>query len=220
MIWDRMKITIVYDNEIFKAGLKSGWGFSCLIDKDILFDTGDDGVALLYNMKRLGINPSDIKILVLSHGHWDHIGGLSELLMENPDISIYALKSFSRELKDRILEITRLIEIEGPMCIRKDIHTTGSLGTFIKEQSLICLDRKGAFVITGCSHSGLDKIIDTASKSDKVYGVIGGFHGFNKLNVLKDLKLICPCHCTQHKEEIARKFPKQHIKCGAGLVIE
>ena len=220
MIWDRMKITIVYDNEIFKTGLKPGWGFSCLIDKDILFDTGDDGKALLYNMKKLGINPSDIKILVLSHGHWDHIGGLLELLAENPDISVYALKSFSRGLKDRIPERTRLIGIEGPTCIRKDIHTTGELGTLIKEQSLVRLDKRGAFVITGCSHPGLDKIIDAASNLEKVYGVIGGFHGFNKFDALNDLKLICPCHCTQYKEEIARKFPKQHVKCGAGLVIE
>ena len=215
-----MKITILYDNNVLKKGLKSGWGFSCLIGKDILFDTGDNGPALLYNMKKLGIDPHDINILVLSHGHWDHIGGLSELLKENQDIFIYALKSFSRGLKDRIPAKTRLIGIEGPTCIRKNIHTTGKLGIFTKEQSLVYLDKRGVFVITGCSHPGLDKIINAASKFGKVYGVIGGFHGFNKFNALKYLKLMCPCHCTQHKEEIARKFPKQNIACGAGLVIE
>ncbi len=37
-----MRIAIVYDNEVLKKGLKAGWGFSCLIDDDILFDTGGD----------------------------------------------------------------------------------------------------------------------------------------------------------------------------------
>ena len=42
-----MKISIVYDNKVLRKGLKAGWGFSCLIDKDILFDTDGDGVVLL-----------------------------------------------------------------------------------------------------------------------------------------------------------------------------
>ena len=55
-----MKITVVYDNEVLKRGFTAGWGFSCLINNDILFDTGGDGVALLHNMKKLDINLSNI----------------------------------------------------------------------------------------------------------------------------------------------------------------
>ncbi len=55
-----MKITIIYDNEVNKPGLKAGWGFSFLIEIEntppILFDTGADGTTLLHNMKELGIN--------------------------------------------------------------------------------------------------------------------------------------------------------------------
>jgi len=215
-----MKITVVYDSEVLREGLKAGWGFSCLIDKDILFDTGGDGVALLDNMKKLGIDPSDIESVVLSHGHGDHTGGLFELLEENQDLSVYIPAQLSRALKSQIPTKTRLIEVREPMQIRKEVFTTGELGTFIKEQSLVYLNRRGALVITGCSHPGLGTILNAASKFGEIYGVIGGFHGFSDLDLLKDIKVISPCHCTQYKREIACAFPKQYVKCGAGLVIE
>ena len=214
-----MKITIVYDNEVLKRRLTAGWGFSCLIDDDILFDTGGDGVALLHNMKELDINPSDIKAVVLSHGHGDHTGGLLELLEENQDLSVYALAPFSKWLKNEIPAKSRLVEVRGPMQIRKDVFTTGELGTYVKEQSLICLER-GVFVITGCAHSGMHNIVNAASKFGRIYGVIGGFHGFSDFGLLKGVKLISPCHCTSYKKELARAFPKQYVRCGAGLVVE
>lgn len=215
-----MKISVVYDNERLRGGLKTGWGFSCLIDDDILFDTGGDGVALLHNIKGLDINPRDIKAVVLSHGHGDHTGGLLDLLEENQNLSVYALASFSRWLKNQIPAKTKLIEVREQMQIRGDIFTTGELGTYIKEQSLICLDKKGVFVVMGCSHPGVHTILNAASKFGEIYGVIGGFHGFSDFNILKGVKLISPCHCTQYKREIARAFPKQYMRCGAGLVIE
>lgn len=215
-----MKITVIYDNEALRKGLKAGWGFSCLIDKDILFDTGGDGVALLHNMKKLDINPSDIKAVVLSHGHGDHTGGLSELLEENQNLSVYALASFSKWLKNEIHEKTKLVEVRGPMQIRKDVSTTGELGTYIKEQSLIGLNKRGVLVITGCAHSGMHNVVNAASKFGEIYGVVGGFHGFSNFGILKSVKLVSPCHCTQHKREIAHAFSKQYVRCGAGLVIE
>jgi metal-dependent hydrolase (beta-lactamase superfamily II) len=32
--------------------------------------------------------------------------------------------------------------------------------------------------------------------------------------------LICPCHCTQYKEELKNRFPANYIECGAGLELE
>ena len=45
-----MKIAIVYDNTTLDPKLTSGWGFSCLVDDYLLFDTGPDGRTLLSNM--------------------------------------------------------------------------------------------------------------------------------------------------------------------------
>ena len=50
-----MKITIIYDNDVWKEGLKADWGFSCLVEikntPKILFDTRANGSILLSNMK-------------------------------------------------------------------------------------------------------------------------------------------------------------------------
>ena len=88
-----MKITIVYDNKIAKdiKGLKAGWGFSCFIrtkERNILFDTGWDGDVLISNMKLLGINPRDIDLILLSHSHWDHCGGLTRVLNLNENLEV------------------------------------------------------------------------------------------------------------------------------------
>ncbi len=42
----------------------------------ILFDVGSKGKKLLHNMDKLDISPNDISLLILSHGHYDHTGGL------------------------------------------------------------------------------------------------------------------------------------------------
>lgn len=215
-----MKITVVYDNEVLKKGLKVGWGFSCLIDEDILFDTGDDGVSLLDNMEKLNIAPGDLKSIVISHAHWDHTGGLFKLLKVNQKLSIYAPPKLCRTLKSRIPEKAKLVDSREPTRIREGVSTTGALDAFIEEQGLVCSSKKGALVVLGCSHPGVDTLIDAASKLGKVYGIIGGFHGFSKFEILKDLELVSPCHCTQYKKKIARAFPKKYVRCGAGLVIE
>jgi len=85
-----MKITIVYDNEA-SADLKSGWGFSCLIEgkERLLFDTGNSGKKLIYNMKQLNIVPETIDKVVISHNHWDHTGGLKEFLKLNNNAKVF-----------------------------------------------------------------------------------------------------------------------------------
>jgi len=42
----------------------------------ILFDTGQTGTAISHNPRLLGVNMAAISAVVLSHGHYDHTGGL------------------------------------------------------------------------------------------------------------------------------------------------
>ncbi len=81
-----LSIIITYDNNRYQEGLTSAWGFSCFIrgtEQTILFDTGGNGALLLANMKRLRIDPQEIDVVVLSHIHGDHVGGLGRFIEEN-----------------------------------------------------------------------------------------------------------------------------------------
>ena len=81
-----MKVTVVVDNAIPFSGAKhpllAEHGLSLLIEhsgKKVLFDTGQSA-AVVSNLSLLGFRPSDLDMLVLSHGHFDHTGGLFHLL--------------------------------------------------------------------------------------------------------------------------------------------
>src|SRR3954451_17692661 len=64
-------------------------GFSALVriekdgrDHTLLFDTGVSPGGMVENMRRLGIAPDEIEVIVLSHGHWDHVTGMEGLVRE------------------------------------------------------------------------------------------------------------------------------------------
>jgi 7,8-dihydropterin-6-yl-methyl-4-(beta-D-ribofuranosyl)aminobenzene 5'-phosphate synthase len=88
-------ITVLVDNTIMElvpdstfvkrlskppANFLAEHGFSVLIEtgnKKILVDTGATGIALKHNLGLLGLSFNDIDVIFLSHGHYDHTGGLA-----------------------------------------------------------------------------------------------------------------------------------------------
>ena len=81
-------ITTLVEDTTLDGGLLAEHGLSFWIeygDKRILFDTGQSDI-LVRNAKILGINLNDVDAIVLSHGHYDHTGGLSTI----PDIALKA----------------------------------------------------------------------------------------------------------------------------------
>ena len=108
------KITTLVDNT---APIMSGrkligeHGLAFLIetpDQKILFDTGQY-MALENNARVLGVDLSEVDTVILSHGHYDHTGGLKHLLECNSHFSLYAHPHvFERKLikrNDRYREI-------------------------------------------------------------------------------------------------------------------
>src|SRR5688572_15471243 len=68
-------------------GLHQDFGFSCVVkygDKTILFDAGTNIDTFKRNIKTLKIDLKKIDIAILSHGHYDHMGGFGYLLQLNP----------------------------------------------------------------------------------------------------------------------------------------
>jgi len=77
-----MELTIIADNLSACPELVTQHGLSFWIKRGrrgLIFDTGSDA-SWLDNARRLGINPLEAEWLVLSHGHWDHGGGVPALL--------------------------------------------------------------------------------------------------------------------------------------------
>jgi 7,8-dihydropterin-6-yl-methyl-4-(beta-D-ribofuranosyl)aminobenzene 5'-phosphate synthase len=70
------------DDTVYMAGLKAEHGLSFWIEhgnKKILFDTGQSDM-LIQNAKTLDINLAEADAIVISHGHYDHTGGLEAVL--------------------------------------------------------------------------------------------------------------------------------------------
>lgn len=212
-----MKITIIYDNEPYKKGLKPGWGFSCLVEVEnsprIIFDLGADGRTLLSNMEKLHINPGSIDEVFISHAHADHVGGLKEFLKRNKEITLYAPASFSVPYN-----IEEIISIEEAQQIHHNIFSTGELkGT---EQSLAIKTGDEVVVVVGCSHPGVGNILGAASKFGKPCALIGGLHKFDDFNLIEGLDLVCPAHCTKFKSEIKLQYPNKQTDAEVGRVIQ
>ncbi len=232
-----LSITVSYDNNPYKERLTIAWGFSCVIrgtEKTILFDTGGDGSILLTNMEELGINPKEIDLVVLSHIHGDHVGGLSSFLEKNPEVVVYLPKSFPKGFKDGVKgHGAKVVEVQEPLKICEGVFSTGELGIWIKEQSLIIYTEKGLIVITGCAHPGIVKIVNKAKdlvKNDVIL-VMGGFHlggesrgeiekivsSFKKLGV----NYVGPCHCSGDaaRQLFKEEYGENFINVGVGRVI-
>ena len=86
-----MKVTAILENTTVSPALRARHGLSLYIETEkhkILFDMGPDG-TFADNAHRMGIDPTGIDTVILSHGHRDHGGGLARFLAENRTAKIY-----------------------------------------------------------------------------------------------------------------------------------
>lgn len=263
-------LTNVYDAFGKDAkGLTQDFGFSCVISykgKMILFDSGTDARIFEQNIKTLKIDLRKIDIAIISHGHYDHIGGFDYLTSVNPKVKIYAPADFFslgapikfpfRETEPNVAKTLPKDEqyfrgervVEGMITVPTGrfwksnveyltaakevlpgvtlIPTTSELmGTFIKyppfeknpqfigmpELSMALATEKGEIIISGCSHTTIETIIQETKKvrQGKIHLVAGGFHLIPyKREYIESLakrmrdeyavESVAPAHCTGH----------------------
>ncbi len=230
--------TIIYDNYVHTEGLRADWGFACLIrgaEETILFDTGMNGQLLLENMAKLALEPGDVDVVVISHFHGDHIGGVEAFLERNPNVTVYApaprQEAFAQQVRAQGAQV---IWVDKPLALCRDVYLTGTMGEGIIEQSLILDTEEGSVVITGCSHPGIVEILrKTREILDRpIYMAFGGFHlsGHSEAQlrtVIEQFKELGvaragPSHCTgdQAIAEFRQAYGDRFLALGVGRVVE
>ncbi|NLX66065.1 MAG: MBL fold metallo-hydrolase [Bacteroidales bacterium] len=174
----------------------------------LLFDTGQSDL-FLKNAAIMGIDISDIDMIVLSHGHFDHGDGLAYLpggkllchpgcfikRYRNGDHSYLGLQCSYEEIAEKF----NLVTTDKPYKISDTIVFLGEIpritdfesqqtpfsleeGTpdFVPDDSAIAiLTEQGLFVITGCGHAGIVNTLEQAKKVTNEDRIYGVMGGFH-----------------------------------------
>ena len=127
-----MEVTTLIENTSLSEDLIQEHGLSLLIetgDLKILFDSGQSG-KFVDNAKKLGVDLDQINFVVLSHGHYDHGGGLERLFIENTKAKVYLNKNTFKDdyhkskyigLDKELLNSDRLIFCDDKVELSKNI---------------------------------------------------------------------------------------------------
>lgn len=232
-----VNVTVIYDNYTDFKDLESDWGFSCFIegkDKTILFDTGTNPEIFRSNLEKLKVPLHSLDLVVISHNHGDHTGGLPVLIGQAVNIPVYVPVSVLNEFKRNFPALeTNVIGVSKPLKLCEGVFLTGELGDRIKEQALLVETSRGWLVITGCSHPGIANILDQASDilDGPIFLVMGGFHMLDQdqtqikeaIDRFRHHQVIqcAPTHCTG--DEAIRLFQeaygKNFLRLGSGKEI-
>ena len=198
-----MKLVTLMENTALSSEFACEHGLSLYLETDgqkILFDAGQSG-AFADNAGKLGTDLGAVEICILSHGHYDHGGGLGRFLEENTYAKIYVNRhAFEPHynasgkyigLDLQLQKTNRLCYTDGNWLLRENLHLltldTPPMDTsgltvmengqlrpedFRHEQYLLVEERGKKILISGCSHKGILNIME-AFRPDIL---VGGFH--------------------------------------------
>jgi len=126
------RITVLVENTAGGCGLLAEHGLSFWIElgsRRILFDTGQSDI-LFHNARVLGIDLGKVDAIVLSHGHYDHVGGLGRILEMAPTVPVYLHPQALEPKYAGSGKQSRQIGMEREMAQMLERRIRGGLGSF------------------------------------------------------------------------------------------
>ena len=198
-----MKIVTLMENTSCREDLCFEHGLSLYLETGshkILFDAGQSA-AFADNAQTLGVDLGNVDFAVLSHGHYDHSGGLGKFLEANENAPVYVSRwafephwesdgryvgvDLSLQENGRIRYVAeKTVLAEGITLFRLETAPMDTAGLLVEENGVrlpddfrheqyLLLEEAGKrILISGCSHKGILNIME-AFRPDIL---IGGFH--------------------------------------------
>lgn len=205
-----MKIVTLSENYAKDRGILAEHGLSLYIEtydsdgsdnRRILFDTGQSDV-FIHNAQKLKVDLTQVDSVIISHGHYDHAGGLNDFLKINKRAKVYmkmealqpkfhkgntftgfepdmSLLDGRVEFIDEITNIGESIFIFPEIKIFNEADTSFSgEDTFRDELFVSVIQNSAMTILSSCSHRGISNILKTAHDyfGLPVQSIIGGFH--------------------------------------------
>lgn len=220
-----LELKILVENQVNRRGLLAEHGLSMLINIDgfyVLFDTGQTGV-FAYNAEQDGIDLRCVDAVVLSHGHYDHTGGLPVFCRLNKDALVYVHQEAFYErfnssqgkllgknigipwLRENIDDFKHRIRTNAkPVQIQKNVVLSGEVARTVHFE-----DDKSNFLLKKDEKLVADRVWDEQFllvKGDKgIYIFVGCSHP-GIINCIQSAKSLFP------NEEIAAVIGGMHLK--------
>jgi len=201
---------ILYDtSQPVMPGLKPDFGYAVYIQADgkrILLDTGTDPAVMEHNLNAAGVDVNELDMVVISHNHFDHAGGLERVRSINPNVPVYVPPN-------QVFPIDDVHVVEDHLQVTSNIfvirgHTDVPTAGISDDLSVVLRSHSGPYVLSTCSHSGVGQIVDRAGKltGEDVYYFSGGARLVSRpegdtqivseaLNQRK-VQVVSPSHCS------------------------